>query len=58
MSYILEIENSMPNNNYNILVVDDDKDILELLKYNLEKEGYQIKKNLPTKEELDLVWPL
>lgn len=43
MSYILEIENSMPNNNYNILVVDDDKDILELLKYNLEKEGYQIK---------------
>ena len=26
-----------------ILVVDDEKDILELLKYNLEKEGYKVK---------------
>ena len=26
-----------------ILVVDDDLDILELLKYNLKKEGYQVK---------------
>lgn len=26
-----------------IMIVDDDKDILELLKYNLEREGYQIK---------------
>ena len=25
-----------------ILVVDDDQDILELLKYNLEKEGYEV----------------
>ena len=25
-----------------ILVVDDEKDILELLKYNLEKEGYEV----------------
>lgn len=25
-----------------ILVVDDEKDILELLKYNLEKEGYKV----------------
>ncbi len=33
----------MQSENYKILVVDDDKDILELLKYNLEKEGYQIK---------------
>ncbi len=33
----------MHNENYKILVVDDDTDILELLKYNLEKEGYQIK---------------
>ena len=33
----------MQNENHKILVVDDDKDILELLKYNLEKEGYQIK---------------
>lgn len=28
---------------YKILVVDDEKDILEILQYNLEKEGYQIK---------------
>ncbi len=33
----------MKNEKYKILVVDDDVDILELLKYNLEKEGYQIK---------------
>src|SRR5687767_11362273 len=26
-----------------ILVVDDDSDILDLLKYNLEKEGFKIK---------------
>ncbi|MGV3538521.1 MAG: response regulator transcription factor [Rufibacter sp.] len=27
---------------YKILVVDDDPDIVELLQYNLEKEGYQV----------------
>ena len=26
-----------------ILIVDDDEDILDLLKYNLQKEGYQVK---------------
>ena len=26
-----------------VLVVDDDSDILELLQYNLEKEGYDVK---------------
>lgn len=31
----------MPNEN--ILVVDDEEDILELVKYNLSKEGYEIK---------------
>jgi len=25
-----------------ILVVDDEKDIVELLQYNLEKEGYRV----------------
>lgn len=29
--------------NEKILVVDDEVDILEILKYNLEKEGYQVK---------------
>jgi two-component system alkaline phosphatase synthesis response regulator PhoP len=28
---------------YKILVVDDDEDILEILKYNLQKEGYDVK---------------
>ena len=28
---------------YKILVVDDEEDILELLKYNLQKEGYEVK---------------
>ena len=28
---------------HKVLVVDDDSDILELLKYNLEKEGYNVK---------------
>lgn len=32
----------MKQKKYKILVVDDDKDILELLRYNLEKEGYPI----------------
>ena len=27
---------------HRILIVDDDKDILELLKYNLDKEGYEV----------------
>ncbi|KOF02646.1 response regulator transcription factor [Roseivirga seohaensis] len=29
--------------NHRVLVVDDDPDILELLKYNLVKEGYEVK---------------
>ena len=27
---------------YKVLVIDDDKDILDLLQYNLEKEGYRV----------------
>jgi len=38
-----------------ILVVDDEKDILELLKYNLEKEGYRVITALNGKEALRLV---
>jgi len=33
----------MAKHNQKILVVDDDADILELLKYNLTKEGYDVK---------------
>ncbi|NBC82668.1 MAG: response regulator [Bacteroidetes bacterium] len=32
----------MEPDNYKILLVDDEKDILEFLSYNLKKEGYQI----------------
>ncbi|QIX61005.1 response regulator transcription factor [Hymenobacter sp. BT18] len=31
-----------PTNAYRILVVDDDADIVELLEYNLRKEGYEV----------------
>ena len=29
-------------NNYKILLVDDEQDILDILNYNLSKEGYNI----------------
>lgn len=32
----------MENNNFKILLVDDEPDIIEFLSYNLKKEGYQI----------------
>ncbi len=28
---------------YKILIIDDDKDILDLLRYNLEREGYEVR---------------
>ncbi|MCC9165930.1 response regulator transcription factor [Pontibacter harenae] len=31
-----------PSTNYKILVVDDDSDIVELLQYNLTREGYEV----------------
>jgi len=38
-----------------ILIVDDEKDILELLKYNLEKEGYRVLTAHNGKEALKVV---
>ena len=32
----------MPNNNYRILVVDDEQDLCEILKFNLVTEGYVV----------------
>ena len=32
----------MTENNYRILVVDDEQDLCEILKFNLETEGYQV----------------
>jgi len=41
--YLLDNRKSMANKqNPKVLVVDDDHDILELLKYNLKKEGYEV----------------
>jgi len=37
-----------------ILVVDDDSDILELLQYNLEKEGYEVKTANSGQKALDI----
>jgi two-component system alkaline phosphatase synthesis response regulator PhoP len=46
----------MSNNQpYKILVVDDDPDILELLQYNLEREGYIVKTAADGKQALDIV---
>jgi two-component system alkaline phosphatase synthesis response regulator PhoP len=33
----------MKDKRYRVMVVDDDSDILDLLEYNLEKEGYKVK---------------
>ena len=35
--------NSVEKKNYKILLIDDDEDILEMLSYNLEQEGYQVR---------------
>ncbi|GEM_PF-4931897 len=37
----------------NILVVDDERDILDLIQYNLSKEGYTVTTALNGKEALD-----
>jgi two-component system alkaline phosphatase synthesis response regulator PhoP len=60
----------MSNNKQKILIVDDEPDILELIEYNLKKEGYQVytatngleaiqsaKKNQPELIILDIMMP-
>ena len=32
----------MQDNNYRILVVDDEQDLCEILKFNLETDGYAV----------------
>ena len=62
--------NDMSNNKQKILIVDDEPDILELIEYNLKKEGYQVytaanvieaissaKKHLPDLIILDIMMP-
>ena len=44
----------MPKSDFKILAIDDEKDILLLLKYNLESEGYSVKTASSGKEGLDI----
>lgn len=44
----------MSKHNQKILVVDDEADILELLKYNLSKEGYEVKTALDGIKAVDI----
>ena len=44
----------MPKSDFKILAIDDEKDILLLLKYNLESEGYTVKTASSGKEGLDI----
>jgi len=39
-----------------VLVVDDEKNIRELIKFNLESRGYEVKEAVDGKEALDMVW--
>ncbi|MDQ3394074.1 MAG: response regulator transcription factor [Bacteroidota bacterium] len=40
--------------NYKVLVVDDEPDILELLQYNLTKEGYEVKTSTEGKKGVEI----
>ena len=42
------------NANKRILIVDDEKDILEMLKYNLEKEGFDVNSALNGKSAVEI----
>ena len=44
----------MAKNNQKVLVVDDEADILELLKYNLAKEGYDVKTALDGQKGVEI----
>ena len=41
---------------HKILVVDDDQYIIDLLKYNLEKEGFKVKGINDSREAIDAAW--
>jgi len=38
---------------YNILVVDDEEDICEVIKFNLEAEGYKVATTLSAEKALE-----
>ena len=43
----------MEENNYKILVVDDEQDLCEILKFNLETEGYVVETANSAEEALE-----
>lgn len=47
----------MTGNNYRILVVDDEEDLCEILKFNLETEGYQVDTANSAEEALSMDIP-
>ena len=47
----------MPKNNYRILVVDDEQDLCEILKFNLEMDGYTVETANSAEEALTLDLP-
>ncbi len=47
----------MTNKNYRILVVDDEQDLCEILKFNLETEGYEVETTGSSEEALTLNLP-
>lgn len=44
----------MKENNYRILVVDDEEDLCEILKFNLETEGYTVETAFSAEEALTM----
>ncbi len=44
----------MSNKQHRVLVVDDEPDILDLLDYNLSKEGYKVKTANNGKKAVDV----
>lgn len=44
----------MSKQNYKVLVVDDEPDILELLQYNLKKEGYEVKTSVDGRKGVEI----
>ena len=47
------------NTNYRILVVDDEEDLCDILKFNLENEGYEVETANSAEEALKCktTWP-
>ena len=44
----------MADKNYRILVVDDEEDLCEILKFNLETEGYAVQTANSAEEALEM----